>query len=376
MLPPFQLEQYLGEWEFKAPYLLCGSDAQSWSLPEILAMADEETAFLWENLRLCYTEVSGLPQLRDQIAKLYPGLKAENIFCLAGAEDGIFCTAIALLSPQDHAIVVTPCYQSLFESPKHAGAQVTALPLSEGESWILNLDKLRSAIRPNTKMIWMNFPHNPTGSRLTSDQLNEIVAIARKNGIVVFSDEVYRLLSGNDTPAEAPIASLYESGISLGVMSKSYGMAGLRIGWIAAQDKEILRKIEAVKHYTSICNSAPSEILALISLRAQETILARNNRIVRDNLSLLDRFFAEYCGLFSWVRPAGGCIGFPRYNGADGIDRFADELVARQGVLLLPGRVYDWPGNHFRIGFGRENFGEGLAKLKSFVDAKTRSLTP
>lgn len=371
MLPTFQLEEYFAQWEFKAPYLLCSSDAESWSLSEVLTFADKETTNLWEGLRLSYTESTGLPLLREEIATLYPGCNAENILCLAGAEEGIFCAATALLSPGDHAIVVTPCYQSLFDIPKHTGAEVSTIALSELESWELDPNRVRSAIRPNTKMLWINFPHNPTGSRLRSEQLNEIVSLARRHGIILFSDEVYRLLDGSDSTPEPPAASIYEHALSLGVMSKSYGMAGLRIGWVASKDVEMLKQIERVKHYTSICNSAPAEILALIALRAQDKILARNNNIVRENLTTLDQFFQDYSSLFAWVKPKGGCVGFPRYCGPEGVDQLAAELVAQKGVLLLPGRVYDWPGDHFRLGFGRKNFAEGLSRLKAFVDEKT-----
>jgi aspartate/methionine/tyrosine aminotransferase len=373
VLATFQLEDFFAEWEFKARYLLCSSDAESWSLNDVLSFADKETTDLWNNLRLSYTEVYGLPLLRTEIATLYPGCSSENVLCLAGAEEGIFCAATALLSSGDHAIVVIPCYQSLFEIPKHTGANVSTIPLSEAESWQLDLNKIESAIRPNTKMLWINFPHNPTGARLRTDQLNQIVTLAREHNMILFSDEVYRLLDGNETTPEPPAASLYERALSLGVMSKSYGMAGLRIGWLASQDQELLKKIERVKHYTSICNSAPAEVLALIALRAQDKLLARNNGIVRENLAMLEPFFQEYSSLFAWVKPKGGCVGFPRYRGAEGIDLFSEELVARTGVLLLPGRVYDWPGNYFRLGFGRKNFAEGLSKLKSFVDEKSKA---
>ena len=346
--------------------------AESWSLAEILSFADRECIDLWENLRLSYSEIKGLPLLRTEIAKLYDGCTDGNILCLAGAEEGILCAATALLTSGDHTIVVRPCYQSLFELPKHTGADVSAINLSHGESWELDLEKVRAAIRHNTKILWINYPHNPTGTRLCTEQLHALIAIAREHNIILFSDEVYRLLDAGETKPEPPVASIYERGISLGVMSKAYGLAGLRIGWLASQDKELLKKIERVKYYSSICNSAPAEILSLIALRAREQILGRNNTILRDNLAMLDQFFKEYETQFSWVRPKGGCIAFPNYRGAEGIDQFSAELVATKGVLLLPGRVYDWTGNHFRLGFGRKNMPEALIRLKQFVDGRPR----
>jgi aspartate/methionine/tyrosine aminotransferase len=366
-LPVFRLEEFLGEWEFKAPYLLCCSDAETWSQEEILSFADDETTSLWKNLKLSYTEVSGLSILREEIATLYPRCQADNILCFAGAEEGILCASQALLTPADHAIVITPCYQSLEELPRHTGASVTTIELAEQDRWELDLNRVKAAIRSNTKMLFINYPHNPTGMRLERSKLDELVALARHHGIIIFADEVYRLLGAVEGEHEPPIAELYERGISLGVMSKAFGLAGLRVGWIATQSKEMLKKMEQVKHYASICNSAPSEVLSLIALRSRVSLLARNNKIVRDNMAILDEFFKNQQAKFSWVRPTGGCVGFVRYHGSDGVDRFCEELVAAEGVLLLPGRVYNDSQQHFRIGFGRKNMPDALTRLQKFV---------
>jgi aspartate/methionine/tyrosine aminotransferase len=156
-------------------------------------------------------------------------------------------------------------------------------------------------------------------------------------------------------------------GISLGVMSKAFGLAGLRVGWLAAQDVQLLKKIEQIKHYTSICNSAPSEILSLIALRAKDKILQRNNLIVAANIELIDAFIARHDTLFSWVKPKGGCVGFVRYLGANGADHFCAQLLDDKGVLVLPGRVYDWHKSNFRIGFGRKNMPDALSRIEAFV---------
>jgi aspartate/methionine/tyrosine aminotransferase len=367
-LPIFQLEEFLGEWEFKARYMLCGSDAESWSQAELLSMADSESLELWDNLKLSYTEVAGLPVLRQEIAQLYERCNAENILCFAGAEDGIYCAMEALLTPDDHVIVITPCYQSLAELPKHSGACVTSVELSEEQNWELDLARLEASIRDNTKMVVINYPHNPTGARLGTAKLLGLIEIARKYEIIVFSDEVYRLLGDDHSEWEPPVVSVYERGISLGVMSKAFGLPGLRIGWLAVRDQQVLKKIEYVKHYTSICNSAPAEILSLIALRSKDLILSRNNLIVQENIKLLDQFFHRQAEIFSWVRPRGGCIGFARYSGNDGVDSFCQQLVEHEGVLLLPGRVYNWPGDNFRIGFGRKNMPEALARLEYSLD--------
>jgi len=364
----FKLENYLMKHEFTAPYLLCCSDAESFSMHEIIHMGNSGDRNLWDNLRLGYTETKGAPFLRHQIAtSLYPSLNQDNILCFTGAEEGIFCALNILCEPSDHIIALTPCYQSLMEIPKMKGAQVTAVELRETNGWRIDLNEIKNAIKPNTKVIVINFPHNPTGQVITQEELDDLVKLCDAHGIWLFSDEVYRLL-GN--PAESwakPVAEIYHKGISVGVMSKAFGMAGLRAGWMACQDKEILMRIEHMKHYTSICSSAPSEVLSLIALKNKDQILARNNKITADNLVLLDEFFDRHGELFEWVRPQGGCVGFVNYKTAESVDAFCDRLVKDVGVLLMPASIYDYSGNHFRIGFGRKNMSEALRRLGEYL---------
>lgn len=395
MINIFKLEEYLSRYEFNAPYLLCCSDAESFRMEEIIQLASPSDLEKWNNLRLGYTEVWGMPELRQQInISLYPSIDTENILCFAGAEDAIFCTLKAICRIGDHAIVLSPCYQSLLELPKHNGCTITEIPLLEENQWRIDLESIRYAIQPNTKCIIINFPHNPTGQIITPEELTDLVAICRQQDVWLFSDEVYRLLG---QPANgiwaAPAVTLYEKAISLGVMSKAFGLAGLRVGWIACQDTALLESIVRIKHYTTICNSGPAEVLSLIALRNMDTLLDRNNKIVADNLSLLDSFFEKYSNLFSWVRPQGGCVGFVKYtppslqenNVANmpistgpetTIDSFCEELVKVQGVLLLPASVYDAPTSHFRIGFGRLNMAEALQKFSEFINVKFPAAIP
>ena len=168
------------------------------------------------------------------------------------------------------------------------------------------------------------------------------------------------------------VADLYELGISLGVMSKSYGLPGIRVGWVACRDREVLGRMERMKHYTSICGAAPSELLAEIALKARERILARNRALIAKNLPMLDTFFGEHDDLFEWYLPDGGCIGYPRYVGRDGVEEFARRLVEESGVLLLPASVYRselgaTPTDRFRIGYGRDNMEAGLAALRGHL---------
>jgi aspartate/methionine/tyrosine aminotransferase len=244
--------------------------------------------------------------------------------------------------------------------------------LDPAHSWDLDLDKVRDALRANTRVICINFPHNPTGKVISRACLEELVAICRERGIYLFSDEVYRLIERRPEMTLPAVADIYERGISLGVMSKSYGLPGIRVGWVACKDKEALRRMERMKHYGSICGAAPSELLAQIALKAGERILARNRALIAKNLLLVEAFFAEHDDLFAWYLPDGGCIGFPRYLGGDGVEEFARRLVEESGVLLLPAGVYKsdlgaTPVDRFRIGFGRAGMEAGLEALRGHL---------
>jgi len=370
-LPDFRLETYFSRWEFTARHHMTASDAQSMTLRELLDLADPADAEAFDRTWLGYTETFGAPDLRAAIATTYEGRTAEDVLCFAGAEEGIYIASHVLLGPDDHAIVVTPNYQAAETVPLSI-CEVTGVPLDSERDWDLDLDRVAAAIRPNTKLVSINFPHNPTGRIIARQTLEGLIALCRAHGLWLFSDEVYRLLGPYPERQLPQVADLYERGLSLNVMSKAYGLPGLRIGWIATQDRDLLVRMERMKHYLSICNSAPSERLALIGLRARDRILARNNALVRANLDLLDQFFAEFPDLFAWRRPDGGCVAYPRWLGEGTVDDFAADLVERSGVLLLPSGIYrsdlgPTPTDRFRIGFGRQGMAEGLAAFRGYL---------
>src|SRR5579884_316018 len=305
VLPEFRLESYFAIWEFKARYNLAASDAETLSLPDLLQMAQAADRARWNELRLGYIPTEGSDPLRDVISQTYEQIRVEDVLCFAGAEEGLYCAMHALLSPDDHAIVVTPNYQST-ESVPRSICEVSGVPLKAEHGWSLDVDDVRAALRPNTKMLAVNFPNNPTGKILSQTTFRMLVDICAERGIYLFSDEVYRGIERDPAKRLPQAADIYDRALSLNVMSKAYGLPGLRIGWIACRDRELLSKLERAKHYTSICNSGPSEVLALIALRARDRVLARNRRIVADNLPLFEAFFTRYPELFEWAAPHGG----------------------------------------------------------------------
>ncbi|MDY0288790.1 MAG: aminotransferase class I/II-fold pyridoxal phosphate-dependent enzyme [Sphaerochaeta sp.] len=372
----FELEVYLSKWEFHAKYHMTASDIESMTVSDLLALAPHDQGAALETLWLGYTETYGSQALLTEIARTYDRIKPSEILCFAGAEEGIYTAMRVMLDKDDHALVIVPNYQASETIPMDI-CDVTAVPLEPEKGWQLDIDQVRGALRPNTKLISINFPHNPTGAILERGRFNELVTLCRERGIYLFSDEVYRLIERDAALRLPQVADVYEKGISLNVMSKAYGLPGLRIGWIATADSSLLQGMERYKHYLSICNSAPSEFLATIALQNRERILERNRAIVNRNALLLDGFFQDFPDLFAWRRPDGGCVGFPRYTGPEGADQFCEDLLEKTGVLLLPPKVFrsplmQTPTDRFRIGFGRRHMEEGLQALHTYMEARGR----
>lgn len=369
----FVLERYFARWEFAAEFLLCASDVQAYPMVDLLALADDETRALWDGLELGYTESTGHPLLRREIAGLYETIEPDDVLTFAGAEEAIFCLANVLLGPDDHAIVTWPAYQSLYEIGRAAGADVTLHELHESDGWAIDIDRLRAQVTPATRLIVVNLPHNPTGMLADRATYEAVVAIAAESGAHLLVDEVYRGLEFEESGRLPAGADALPRGISLGVMSKAYAMAGLRIGWLATHDRELLARLKAFKDYTTICSSAPSEILSIMALRARPAVLARSRGIIAANLELIDAFFDDWADRFTWVRPRAGSIGFARLT-VPGIriDDWAAELGQTEGVLLAPGSVFEYPGNHFRLGFGRTDLPEALGRLEAFAERTLR----
>jgi len=362
-MKPFKLERYFAQYEFSAPFLLSSSDCQALSMKELLSMVDEETLNLWNNLSLSYTEAKGHPLLRSEIANLYDD---DNEIMVIAPEEGIYITMQSLLNEGDHVITTFPGYQSLYEIAETKGCRVSHWTPSTNKGWSFEIDDLKALVTEQTKMIVINFPHNPTGTTLSKSSLEEIVQLARSRNIILFSDEMYRFLEYEEKDRLPSVSDLYENGISLSGLSKSFALPGLRIGWLATKNSKCFKKFEEYRDYTTICNSAPGEILALMALRSPKTIIHRNLKIIKTNLHLLDKFFDSHKDLFSWIKPQAGTIAFPRLIGGD-VDQFCKNLVKKQGVLLLPASLYDYEGNNFRIGFGRKNMAEALGELEKYL---------
>jgi aspartate/methionine/tyrosine aminotransferase len=368
-LPDFRLEVHLGRWEFAARHHLTASDAETLSVGEVLG---EEGLAELAALRLGYLPTWGGDALREAIAATYDEVAAGDVLVFAGAEEAMFWALQELAGPGDHAVVTVPNYQSMETVTLATGAEVSGLALDAARGWALDLDALEALLRPRTRLVAVNFPNNPTGALPDPATFRALAALCEERGIRLFSDEVYRGLELDPARTLPQAADLAPTALSLGVMSKAYGLPGLRIGWLACSDRALLARLETRKHYTGICNAGPSEHLATAALRRGEEIRARNRAIVAANLPRFAAFFGGRPELFAWEPPQGGCVCFPRYLGEDGVEAFCRELVEEAGVVLLPASIFasalaPVPGDRFRVGLGRAGPEPALAALDGFL---------
>lgn len=373
-LPDFSLEVFFSLWEFKARHHLCASDAQALTVSELLALASPERAAEWAALPLGYVETWGTPRLRQAIARTYRGLSPEDVLVFAGAEEGLFCAMHCLLEAGDHAVVTVPNYQSM-ESVPRALCQVTGVPLRPENGWRLDLGELERALTPRTRLVAVNFPNNPTGAVPDRATFEALVALCDARGVRLFSDEVYRGLELDPARTLPQAAELSTHAVSLGVLSKSYGLPGLRVGWVACRDRALLARLEKLKHYLSICNAGPSELLATIALEAAQALLGANRARVAANAARVSAFFARHPELYRWAPPDGGCVAFARYLGPGTADAHFQALAEEAGVLLLPSSRFlselcPVPQDHFRIGLGRDGMEAGLEAWQAHLQSR------
>jgi aspartate/methionine/tyrosine aminotransferase len=237
-LPDFRLETYFSRWEFSARHHLTASDAQTMTMAELLDLADDADRRAWETLSLGYTETFGDPALRQAIAGTYRTAEAADVICFAGAEEGLYLAMQVLLGPDDHAVVITPNYQAAETVPRSLCA-VSGVALDPGRDWALDLDEVAAAIRPNTRVLSVNFPNNPTGKVIAVEELTRLAELCDERGTHLFSDEVYRGLERDPSRTLPPAADLSERALSLNVTSKSLGLPGLRIGWLTCRDRKL-----------------------------------------------------------------------------------------------------------------------------------------
>ena len=406
-IAPFKLEQYFAKHEFTAKYMLSSSDCDGFPMEYVLGQASPQEMELWNTLTLGYTEGLGSMFLREAICKFYKKTQPENVMVASPGELS-FILMNVLMDKGSHVVVISPAYQSLYQvlesldcevsywKPKQvtgaasavagasavasdaAGASADASAVAEESAagWNYDVEDLRKLVREDTRLIVINFPHNPTGAFITPAQQEQIVEIARSCGAYIYSDEMYReLIVGEGVETLPSVSDIYEKGISLWGTAKSFGLAGLRTGWFVSQDRELLSKIHAFKDYLSICSSAPSEVLTAIALNHPEKFIEPNIQKIKANIAFFKEAFVAGKLPFvkSFVEPVAGSVAFVEIDPAKAeyllgwqpqtALEFSDAVVAKFGIMTVPAPMFEYPGNYLRIGFGRENFQQVLQML-------------
>jgi len=362
-IDPFEIERYYERWEFAAELMLSSSDCESLSVADLFALEPDAERRLAE-LRLGYTEVAGSRELRAAAAALYASAGEDDILTVAAAEEGLFLAFQALLAPGDEAIVEVPCYGSPLALARSAGAAVLPWRRRLEDGWRHDLDELAALVGERTRLIYVNSPHNPTGQALDADDYARVVEVARERGIILVCDEVYRGLEHDEAARLDAGVDAYEHAVSLGAVSKAHGLPGLRVAWLASRDGTALAAMRELKLYTTICSSAPAELLLAVALRHDAELVRRSRGFVLAHLPLIDALLARHGDIFSWVRPTAGPIGFPRISGVGDVRGWCEGIAAEHGVLLLPGYVYGMD-DHVRLGFGRADTGAAVERLEA-----------
>lgn len=357
-MKPFLLERYFAKHEFNAKYLLSSSDCDGFTLDYVLSSANKWELELWNNLALGYTESLGHPLLREAITRHYNTVNKDEVFVLSPGEAN-YILMRSCLKPGDEVVCMRPAYQSLYQIAKTLGCNLSFWEPDESGSF--NVDDLSRLVTTKTAMIILNLPHNPTGYYPTKPELDRIIEVAAKHNTFLFSDEMYHKLVHNPAHLHDSLVDLYENAVSLWGMAKSFGLAGLRIGWVVTHNQEVLKKMHVMKDYLTICSSAPSEILAIIALNNSENFIEVNLQKIRANKKLFLDFVKTQKSLIpEYKEPIAGSTAFVRLNLPESTLSYADNLVEKSSILLIPAEMFDYGHSHVRIGFGRESMSQAL----------------
>ncbi|WDD98561.1 aminotransferase class I/II-fold pyridoxal phosphate-dependent enzyme [Thalassomonas actiniarum] len=350
---------------------LSNSCAQALTVAELCQLADKNLA----ELSLTYAPLSGSVALRQEIVhfhqtlnrKSYP-FDQDNVLTFCGAQEALAAIYTSLLSPGDEIVVFTPNYPSLVTMAQAMGVKVNAIPLQEADSWRMDMEQLAAKVNDNTRLIVINSPHNPTGSIIDSEAAKQVLVLAKKHHCYLLADDVTQASNYDDLSLAHDYLS-YEKSLVVGVMSKSFGLAGLRIGWVLSPDKNLLAQLLSVKAYGSICTSAVDEQLAVMALQHSDNILTRNNHIISDNIRHFQRFVDSNAGLFSWQPPQAGIMTLVKSHLKRPIKDWGPDLARKHKLLLLPANLFGLEGECFRLGLGQLDFPGALALLQDFVDS-------
>ena len=367
-IEPFGVELWMNEWETKCTWNLAETCVESLTIDQLLQLSGKNDADLSDllPLKMTYGAIEGSERLRRAITELYTRQSAQNIVVTHGTIGANMLVHKTLVSRGDHVVAVVPTYQQHYSIPASIGADVAHLRLREEDNWLPDLDALRDLVTPDTKLIALNNPNNPTGALMDRALLEQIVAIAREADAWILCDEVYRGTDQAGDGMTASIADLYEKGISTASMSKAFSLAGLRLGWIAAPEN-LIEAIMIHRDYDTISVGMIDDHFAALALEHKAAVLARSQQITRGNLDILSGW-VDGEPQISWVKPKSGTTALLKYDLSISSRDFCVALLEETGVLLTPGSALDMEG-YLRIGYANnpDILKEGLARLSTFI---------
>ncbi|WP_167754233.1 MULTISPECIES: aminotransferase class I/II-fold pyridoxal phosphate-dependent enzyme [Amycolatopsis] len=364
-MPRFALEDWVAQYRSACAYSIGSSDVDPLTLDELLSGADSEILGLWSKLTLSYGHSRGAAALRDEIAERYQGIDAERVHTFSGATEAIFALLNVLVATGDEVVVVGPSYQLVSDLPVAIGAQVRRVDLRADREWALDLDELRRAVTARTRVVVLNFPNNPTGTSLSRDEFDEVLAIAREADAWLVNDEIYQGVE-DDADRLPAAAELGERCVSIGSMSKVYGLPGVRLGWVAAPDARLMDELRTYRYWTSLSNNVVGEVLALAGLRQSARLIDRAKTLLSANKAALEQFAAGHPGLVRFTSAKAGTTTLLELRNHEAT-AVARRLAQRHSVFAVPGAALHLPDRYLRFGLGRAAVPVALEALDSVL---------
>lgn len=361
----FKIEEWMNKYESLAKYDMTATCIKSFSLKEFFEFTNADFSQIY-NQPLDYGYISGSPKLKKNIASLYTNCNENNVTVTLGAIGANSLVYTSLLEKDDEVICIIPTYQQHYAIPKQLGCNVKILKLKPELNWHIDIEELEQAVTKKTKLIAFNNPNNPTGAILSKQELNQITNIARKNNIYVLCDEVYRFLNHDNNLNNTSVAEIYENGIATFSMSKTFSLAGIRVGFIIANEK-LTQEFQHQRQYNTISISAIDDYIASIALENKDKIIERNKKIILSGKKVLIDWVKTEDKL-SLIEPNAGTTAFIQYRDKRDSYKFCLDLFNETGVLLLPGDAMEI-SQHCRIGYCCElsNFTTGLQKFSKWL---------
>lgn len=361
-----RLEKWMRRYYFDTDLDLGSSGVENFSLAELRRLLEisesEMDAIVFDDSRTL-----GDPDLRAAIAAHWGEADPQRVMATNGSTEANYLIMNALLRPEDEVIVLAPLYQQLYGIAEAIGCNLCTWRLRPEDGFAPDIADLRRLISPRTRMVIVNFPHNPTGASVSLKQQDELVEIVSGAGAYLVWDAAFAAMTYDDTPLPPPIS--YQRSICFGTLSKAYGLAGLRVGWVVAPT-EVLAKCERLRDYVTLHLSPLVELIARRAIERAEVLVDMRFKQLRVNLEILAAWIEQQRGLVEWTRPLGGACAFVRLPFVRDTAPFCHQLARQHRVLLVPGTCFGYP-QHARLGFGgsTENLKEGLARLAALMES-------